>query len=124
MPVYSASTVFDMVYALRTVPIQITMPTYTWQPTSCKKNIEYKLENQTTGAASETSYPKFFKFDMASKKVTLNGDAQSFNESDKEFTFRFIATTTDGTATNKDYVFKIKTLFKNTAPSFKEALKT
>jgi hypothetical protein len=75
MPVYSASTVFDMVYALRTVPIQITMPTYTWQPTSCKKNIEYKLENQTTGAASETSYPKFFKFDMASKKVTLNGDA-------------------------------------------------
>jgi hypothetical protein len=56
--------------------------------------------------------------------VTLNGDAESFNESDKEFTFRFVATTTDGSVTNKDYVFKIKTLFKNTAPSFKDELKT
>ena len=74
-PVYSASTVFNIVYALRTVPVQITMPNYTWQPTSCKKTIEYKLVNQTPGAASETTYPNFFKFDMASKKVTLNGDA-------------------------------------------------
>jgi hypothetical protein len=112
-----------MVYALRTVPLHITMPTYTWQPTSCTKTIEYKLENKTTGAASEITYPKFFKFDMASKKVTLYGDAESFNERDKEFTFRFVATTTDGSATNKDYVFKIKTLFKNTAPTFKEVLK-
>jgi hypothetical protein len=33
MPVYSTSTVQNMVYALRTVPVQITMPNYTWQPT-------------------------------------------------------------------------------------------
>ena len=54
--------------------MQITMPTYKWQPTLCEKTIEYKLVNQTPGAASEIMYPKFFKFDMASKKVTLNGD--------------------------------------------------
>ena len=112
-----------MIYALRTVPVQFTMPNYTWQPSKCKKTIEYKLENQTAGAASLSTYPSFFKFDLASKKVTLNGDIQSFSESDKEFTFRFVATTTDGSVQNKDYVFKIKTLFKNSAPNFKEAIK-
>ena len=61
---------------------------------------------------------------MATKKVTLNGDAQSYSESDKEFIFRFIAAATDGSVKNDEYIFKIKTLFKNTAPSFKEALKT
>ena len=113
-----------MIYALRTVPVQFTMPSYTWQPSKCKKTIEYKLENQTSGAASLSTYPSFFKFELASKKVTLNGDIQSFSESDKEFTFRFVATTSDGSVQNKDYVFKIKTLFKNSAPNFKEALKT
>jgi hypothetical protein len=74
LPVYSSKTVFNMIYALRTVPVQFTMPSYTWQPSKCKKTIEYKLENQTSGAASLSTYPSFFKFDLASKKVTLNGD--------------------------------------------------
>jgi hypothetical protein len=124
MPVYSSQTVFNMIYALRTVPVQFSMPNYTWRPSNCKKTIEYKLENQTAGAASLSIYPSFFKFDLVSKKVTMSGDTQSFGESDKEFTFRFFAATSDGSAQNKDYVFKIKTLFKNTAPNFKEALKT
>jgi hypothetical protein len=124
MPVYSSHTVFNMIYALRTVPVQFTMPNYTWKPSECKKTIEYKLENQTTGAASLSTYPSFFKFDATSKKVTLSGDTQSFIESDKEFTFIFVASTTDGSVQNKDYLFKIKTLFKNSAPNFKEALKT
>ena len=74
MPVYSSQTVFNMIYALRTVPVQFTMPNYTWQPSKCKKTIEYKLENQTAGAASLSTYPSFFKFDVTSKKVTLSGD--------------------------------------------------
>jgi len=81
-----------MIYALRTVPVQFTMPSYTYQPRICNKTVEYRLENKTSGAASTSTYPSFFKFDMASKKVTLSGDTQSFNESDKEFTFRFVAT--------------------------------
>jgi hypothetical protein len=51
------------------------MPSYTWQPSKCKKTIEFKLENQTSGAASLSTYPSFFKFDLTSKKVTLSGDS-------------------------------------------------
>ena len=69
--------------------MQFSMPNYTWRPSNCKKTIEYKLENQTAGAASLSNYPSFFKFDLVSKKVTMSGNTQSFGESDKEFTFRF-----------------------------------
>jgi hypothetical protein len=121
-PVYTDKTVFELIYVLRSAPLQFTMPTYTWQPANCKKNLEFKLENQSPGAASSTSFPNFFKFDLATKKVSLNGDSSSFTESDKEFIFRFSATTSDGATQNKDYSFTIKTLFKNTPPSFTEAL--
>ena len=93
-PIYSKQTVFEMVYVLRNLPVEIPLPSYTWLPSLCKKKIEYRLENQSIGALSTLSYPNFFKLDLANKKVTLKGE--SFAESDKEFTFRFVATTTDG----------------------------
>ena len=106
-----------MVYVLRNLVVEIPLPSYTWLPSLCKKKIEYRLENQSIGTLSTLSYPNFFKLDLVTKKVTLKGE--SFAESDREFKFRLVATTTDGSVQNNDYVFKIKTLFKNSAPSFK-----
>ena len=53
--------------------------------------------------------------------MILSGSTENFNERDKEFTFRLFVTAEE--FINSEYVFKIKTTFKNDPPVFAEALK-
>ena len=66
------------------------------------------------------SFPNFLKFDLKTKKVTLSGS--NFKESDKDYSFRLIAATSDGEFINDDYKLTVKTLFKNSAPAFIETI--
>lgn len=44
-PVYTNKVLFELIYVLRSAPMEFTMPAYTWLPANCKKNLEYRLEN-------------------------------------------------------------------------------
>ena len=63
--------------------------------------------------------PGIMTFDKDKREAQLYGSKEHYEERDKVFNFNLVVSTEDGLVTNKDYSFTVKTLFKNTPPSFK-----
>jgi hypothetical protein len=74
-------------------------------------------ESSATG-----NFPPFFKANMETGTVTLNGNKDHYKFSGMEFQFRLIAELIDGSLKNDDYTFVIRTTFKNSAPRFQVGL--
>ena len=81
-PKYTASTVFEIVYAIRSPPVLFSLPEYTWKPAGCKQNLIYTLVNTSNGKTSTTSFPKILSYDKNAKTIQLAGGRDEFGERD------------------------------------------
>ncbi len=97
------------------------MPEYTWEPKECVKQLNYKLNNVTPGADPNV-LPSFLSFDDKQRQVTLKGNESNKIYKGQDLFFQLVVSEKESNLINKSFDFKIKTSFKNSAPTFKVPL--
>jgi len=64
-----------MNYLIRNGATQFNLPTYTWKPKTCLKEVKYKL---IMDGKPDTKFPPFFKVNLDSLVVNLNGGRDQY----------------------------------------------